>query len=154
MSRPSKPYCNAMEPLVEQEVQRQISQLPANAIAHVNPADVVAYALNFLPSLYATTEEGWNWQQTRAKRELQGQISEAVCQGLMVVHQSPQRAESRLYSAEDSLFDAQRSLQELALYLGAPNLNWSSLVPTVKRAIFQVNQQALQQSLQQSSRSV
>ena len=130
-----------MEPLVVQEVRRQMSQLAPGAIRDVNPADVVAYALNFLPALYATTEEGWSWQQSRAKQELQGQISEAVCQGLMVVHQSPQRSESRLYSAEESLFDAQKSLKELALLLGAPKLSWGSLVPMVKRAILQAHQQ-------------
>lgn len=146
MPLPSRNYRNAMEPLVEQEVKRQISQLAPSAIRSVNPSDVVAYALNFLPALYATTQEGWTWQQARAKKELQGQISEAVCQGLMVVHQSPQRSESRLYSAEDSLFDAQKSLKELSLCLGAPNLTWGSLVPTVKRALIQAAQQAVHQA--------
>jgi len=146
MPLPSRNYRNAMEPLVEQEVKRQISQLAPNAIRSVNPSDVVAYALNFLPALYATTEEGWTWQQARAKKELQGQISEAVCQGLMVVHQSPQRSESRLYSTEDSLFDAQKSLKELSICLRTPNLTWSSLVPTVKRALLQAAQQAVHQA--------
>lgn len=143
MSRPvSRPYRNAMEPLVVQEVRRQMSQLAPGAVRNVNPADVVAYALNFLPALYATTEDGWSWQQTRAKRDLKGQISEAVSQGLMVVHQSPQRSEARLYSAEDSLFDAQKSLKEIALLLGQPQLNWSSLVPMVKQALLQASQEA------------
>lgn len=146
MSLPSRIYRNALEPLVEQEVKRQISQLAPSAIRDLHPADVIAYALNYLPSLYATTEEGWTWQQARAKKELQGQISEAVCQGLMVVHQAPQRSESRLYSDEDSLFDAQKSLKELAICLGTPNLTWSSLVPTVKRAMLQISQQANHQA--------
>jgi hypothetical protein len=118
-----------------------MSQLAPGAIRNVNPADVVAYALNFLPALYATTQDGWTWQQTRAKRDLRGQISEAVSQGLIVVHQSPQRSEARLYSAEDSLFDAQKSLKEVALLLGQPKLNWTSLVPALKQALLQANQE-------------
>jgi hypothetical protein len=40
--------------------------------------DIAAYALNRLPPLYATTEEGANYQRQRAKEELQNLIQQQV----------------------------------------------------------------------------
>ncbi|NET48004.1 MAG: late competence development ComFB family protein, partial [Merismopedia sp. SIO2A8] len=40
--------------------------------------DIAAYALNRLPPLYATTEEGADYQRSRAKEELQDLIAEKV----------------------------------------------------------------------------
>ncbi|NJR68095.1 MAG: late competence development ComFB family protein [Synechococcales cyanobacterium CRU_2_2] len=134
----SKTYRNAMEPLVVQEVQRQMQQLAPSALRHVNADDVIAYALNSLPALYATTETGWLWQQSRAQKDLAGQVSAAVCQGLMVVHQTPERSEDRLCSPESSLFAAQKALQELSIYLGCPNLTWLNLLPAIKSTLAQV----------------
>ncbi len=136
----SKTYRNAMEPLVVQEVERQMQQLAPSAMRSVNADDVTAYALNSLPCLYATTEAGWTWQQTRAREELAGQIAAAVCQGLMVVHQAPERSEDRLCSPDSNLFDAQKSLKEISQYLGYPNLTWANLLPAIKHALNQVAQ--------------
>ncbi len=135
---PSKTYRNAMEPLVVQEVQRQMQQISPSVAQMVNADDVIAYALNSLPSLYATTEAGWQWQQTRAQKELAPQIANAVCQGMMVVHQAPDRHDNRLCSPDSNLFDAQRALTELSTFLGYSNLNWTNLVPAVKHALAQV----------------
>ena len=40
--------------------------------------DIAAYALNRLPPLYATTEEGANFQRSKAKEELDELISKQV----------------------------------------------------------------------------
>jgi Late competence development protein ComFB len=40
--------------------------------------DIAAYALNRLPPLYATTEEGASYQRERAQKELQNLITQQV----------------------------------------------------------------------------
>ncbi len=57
------PYRNVMEPLVAEEVQRQ---LPLKLVKYLNRAQAIAYALNRLPALYATSERGWHLQMLKA----------------------------------------------------------------------------------------
>jgi hypothetical protein len=83
------PYRNVLEPLVAEEVQRQLETLPSRLVAYINSAEVIAYALNRLPALYATSEEGWNRQQQKAKTQLEQQIILAVKWGLNAVFQNP-----------------------------------------------------------------
>jgi len=78
-----------MEPLVVEEVEQQLRHLPAKIANYIHPPQVVAYALNRLPALYATSEEGWHWQQKRAKSKLKEQIATAVRQGLVAVQRDP-----------------------------------------------------------------
>lgn len=129
----SQTYRNALEPLIEQEVQRQVRTLPPQVLQGVVLDDIIAYALNCLPPLYATTQEGWQWQQARAKQELQSQITSAVQQGLMVVHQSPQRNDGRLLGSDKGLFEAQEALVQLSSLLNRPRLSWPELVSIVQR---------------------
>jgi hypothetical protein len=82
-------YCNVMELLVAQEVHRQLQQLPPKLVNYVNPAQAIAYALNRLPALYATSPRGWYLQQQRAKAKLSPQIVVAVGQALAAVQQDP-----------------------------------------------------------------
>ncbi|MGK7901229.1 MAG: late competence development ComFB family protein [Hormoscilla sp.] len=71
-----------MEPLAIEEIDRQMQQLPLHVANSINKADAIAYALNRLPPLYATTEEGWTWQQERARETLQNLICQAASWGL------------------------------------------------------------------------
>ncbi|MEW5860715.1 MAG: late competence development ComFB family protein [Cyanobacteriota bacterium] len=82
-------YCNVMELLVAQEVHRQLQQLPPKLVNYINPAQAIAYALNRLPALYATSPRGWYLQQQRAKAKLSPQIVVAVGQALAAVQQDP-----------------------------------------------------------------
>lgn len=75
-------YRNAMEPLAIEEIERQMQQLPMQVANSIDKADAIAYALNRLPPLYATTEEGWTWQQERARETLQHLICKAASWGL------------------------------------------------------------------------
>jgi hypothetical protein len=70
-------------------VERKIEKLPPHLAKYINPAQVVAYALNRLPSLYATSEEGWRRQQLKARTELKNQIIMAVRQGFAAVQKDP-----------------------------------------------------------------
>lgn len=89
-------YSNAMEPLVVEEVERQLEYLPPKLVEYLNPAQVVAYALNRLPALYATSEEGWHRQQQRAREQFGNQLVVAVRQGLAAVQRDPLRAATPL----------------------------------------------------------
>lgn len=84
-------YQNALEPLVAEEVQQQMRQLPLSLVLYINPAQVVAYALNRLPPLYATSTKGWQLQQKRATTELHSKIEEAVRWGITAVQCDPLR---------------------------------------------------------------
>lgn len=89
-------YRNAIEPLVAEEVEQQLRLLPSQLVEYINPAQVMAYALNRLPALYATSEEGWLRQQRRAKTQLKTQIVVAVRQGLAAVQKDPLKASTPL----------------------------------------------------------
>ena len=82
-------YRNVLESLVAEETCRQLMNLPPNLVKYINPAQVIAYALNRLPPLYATSFEGWQRQQKRATEELGNQITTAVRQGLAAVQRDP-----------------------------------------------------------------
>jgi Late competence development protein ComFB len=85
------PYCNVLEQLVAEEVQRQLQSLPPDLVFSINPDEAIAYALNRLPALYASSEEGWNRQQQKAKTQLAEQIVLAAKWGLNTVFQNPLR---------------------------------------------------------------
>lgn len=89
-------YRNAIEPLVVEEVELQLQHLPPQVLKYINPAQVIAYALNRLPALYATSEEGWHRQQLRARKQMRDQIVTAVRQGLAAVQKDPLRISTPL----------------------------------------------------------
>ncbi len=94
--RKISPCRNAIEPLVEEEVERQLQHLPPQMVKYIDPVQVLAYALNRLPALYATSEEGWHRQQLRAKQHLSNQIFTAVRQGFAAVQKDPLRVATPL----------------------------------------------------------
>jgi hypothetical protein len=75
---PRKQFINVMEELVISEAMAQVGQLENSDNDILDLGDIVAYALNRLPPLYATTEEGANYQRQRAKEELQEMIDQQV----------------------------------------------------------------------------
>lgn len=94
-------YRNALEPLVTKEVMRQLKQMPPKLAKYLNPAQIVAYALNRLPALYATSIEGWIRQQQKAEKELSAQIVLAVRQGCAAVQRDPLKCSTPLIKDED-----------------------------------------------------
>lgn len=73
-----KQFINVMEELVLSETLTLISELEITSNQSIDIGDITAYALNRLPPLYATTEEGANYQKERAKTELKGLIDQQV----------------------------------------------------------------------------
>lgn len=73
-----KQFINVMEELVLTEALTLIAEIEVSSDQSIDIGDITAYALNRLPPLYATTEEGANYQKQRANNELQGLISQRV----------------------------------------------------------------------------
>lgn len=83
---PRKQFINVMEELVLTEAIARLAEIEVTSGQALDIGDIAAYALNRLPPLYATTEEGANYQIRRAKAELQElivqQVGEAIARNL------------------------------------------------------------------------
>lgn len=75
---PRKQFINVMEELVLTEAISQVASIEATSDRILDVGDIAAYALNRLPPLYATTEEGAQYQRQRAREELQELITQQV----------------------------------------------------------------------------
>jgi hypothetical protein len=127
-------YRNAMESLVVEEVDRQLQRLPTKLVEYISTAEVIAYALNRLPSLYATSEKGWRQQRLRGKNELKNQVNTVVRQALIAVQRDPLRVAAPLGMTEEEL-EPYIALQGLRQILGKENLSWDTLIEVVERSL-------------------
>ncbi|MGF1494672.1 MAG: late competence development ComFB family protein [Microcoleaceae cyanobacterium] len=84
-------YHNVMEDMVSEEVRSQMTQLSPRLTQYIQRTEVETYALNRLPPLYASSKEGWLYQQKRGRAELLSKVKTAVRQALMAVQQDPLR---------------------------------------------------------------
>lgn len=75
---PRKQFINVMEELVLTEAISRAAEIEATSDCTLDLGDIAAYALNRLPPLYATTEEGAEYQRNKAKDELQALIAQKV----------------------------------------------------------------------------
>ncbi len=75
---PRKQFINVMEELVLTEAVARVAEVEATSDRVLDVGDIAAYALNRLPPLYATTEEGAKHQRQRAREELQELITSQV----------------------------------------------------------------------------
>jgi len=160
----SQPCCNVMEILVAQEIDRLIQAIDPDVAVNLNRVEAIAYALNRLPALYATTEEGWQWQMERAQSSLKGLIEMAAQWGVEEAQRKSKpfstpldssvearSAEVRsamsiaatttsanLNSAKPSSPEshiAQQALEDLKVLLGREDLSWENLVTTLKQVL-------------------
>ncbi len=92
---PRKQFINVMEELVLTEAIARVAEIEASSDRILDVGDIAAYALNRLPPLYATTEEGATYQRQRAKEELHElitkQVSEALARNMDRPHFFPER---------------------------------------------------------------
>lgn len=82
---------NVMETLVSEEIDAQLLLLPARVGKSINKIDVMTYALNRLPALYASSQKGWQYQISRAQNHYGQQILLAVRQAIIAVQRDPLR---------------------------------------------------------------
>ncbi|MDJ0708640.1 MAG: late competence development ComFB family protein [Leptolyngbyaceae cyanobacterium MO_188.B28] len=130
---PTRAYTNVMELLVAEEVDKQFSQLPPRVMKYVKRLEVETYALNRLPSLYASSEKGWQYQYDKAKREFDQQVSHAVRQAFAAVQVDPIRLSKPLPLSEGA--ESQIALQALREMLHQPDLSWEAALRELGQAL-------------------
>ncbi|MBA3924313.1 MAG: late competence development ComFB family protein [Nostocaceae cyanobacterium] len=79
---PRKQFINVMEELVLTEAIARVAEIEATSDRALDVGDIAAYALNRLPPLYATTEEGAVYQRQRAKEQLEQLIAQQITEAI------------------------------------------------------------------------
>ncbi len=127
---------NMMEFLVEAEISRQLKKAPEKIIKSLNRTEVATYALNRLPTLYASSIEGAKKQKLRGQTELQDQIKMAVHQGMGAVLRDPLRMSTPLVSEKNiNSKEAQEALKMLEDLLDSKQLSWQGLAEVAKKQL-------------------
>jgi Late competence development protein ComFB len=137
---------NVMEMLVAEEIERQIVRLPSNIQKFVNPIEVATYALNRLPALYASSQQGFNKQKLKGRSEHSVKITQEVRKGFAAIQQDLLRNSTPLQAENESQVDksikeAQAALQELADYLPEKDLTWKNVIRLVKPILAELKEQ-------------
>ncbi|NEO28347.1 MAG: late competence development ComFB family protein, partial [Kamptonema sp. SIO4C4] len=101
----------------------------------INKNDAIAYALNRLPSMYATTQEGYDWQKKRAKESFTRLLAHAAKWGI----KAAQRKQKYFSTPLPSPHPTEDKLQALRTLLGREDLDWENLVPVVEQSLRQAN---------------
>ncbi|WOD39004.1 late competence development ComFB family protein [Nodosilinea sp. E11] len=123
---PKHGYINVMELLVAEEVEKQLKTLQPRVLKYLKRVEVETYALNRLPSLYASSEKGWQHQYEKAKRELHNQIKGAVRQAFAAVQVDPIRSSEPINLKEQEA--ATVALNALREMLKQPDLSWEGAI--------------------------
>lgn len=132
----SQNHTNVMEILVDEEINQQVKTLPPKLAKYINCVEVATYALNRLPTLYASSHEGLEKQRQRAKKELKNNITLAVRQGIAAVQRDPIRISTPLVSEKDVESEAAKeALKMLEGVLDSEELSWVSLAELAKRTL-------------------
>ncbi|GAB4476866.1 MAG: hypothetical protein OHK0037_38640 [Elainellaceae cyanobacterium] len=126
-------YQNAMESLVEQEVDRQLKALPSKVASYINRLELIAYALNQLPALYATSEQGLQHQIRRGKATHGAQVAQAVQRAIAAIRRDPLRSYEPLQAKQPPVL--QDVLYQLRRVLKNERLNWETLPIAVEEAL-------------------
>ncbi|NJK35547.1 MAG: late competence development ComFB family protein [Oscillatoriales cyanobacterium SM2_2_1] len=114
---------NVVEELVIAEAEAQYNKLSADIQARVDLGEVVAFALNRLPTMYATTQRGWVQQKKRATAELSTDIARAVRVGMMNTQRDMSLRQSDPIPDHELVTPA-RSLAYLQSLCSRPDLKW------------------------------
>jgi Late competence development protein ComFB len=122
---PRKQFINVMEELVLTEAIARVAEIEATSESSLDVGDIAAYALNRLPPLYATTEEGANYQRQRAKTELQELISQQVGEAIGRYLDRPNFFPERQDLGKNTANDVVRQVSAL-LQAHAPNFEQKS----------------------------
>lgn len=121
---PRKQFINVMEELVVTQVISLVAEIETTSDFSLDVGDISAYALNRLPPLYATTEEGANYQREKARENLQDLIKKQVEESLSVYLNRPEFHPSRnpISRSESNMFNQVSNL----LQSFAPNFEKKS----------------------------
>jgi hypothetical protein len=122
---PRKQFINVMEEMVLTEAITRVSEIEASSNIALDLGDIAAYALNRLPPLYATTEEGADYQRKRAQAELidliAEQVNTAISRSLDQPEFFPERRALSSNADQDLLGQMSELLQAYAPGFAEPN---------------------------------
>ncbi|MBS0016353.1 MAG: late competence development ComFB family protein [Arthrospira sp. SH-MAG29] len=130
-NKPPK-YQNVMEIWVDEEIDHQLKRLSENLLKYISRVEVATYALNRLPPLYASCQEGRNKQEQRAKT-YRGKIQETVRQAIAAVQRDPIRLSTPLISPEE--VQDEQTIRELIDLLPKQTDARNSAIKLLKDAI-------------------
>lgn len=115
---PRKQFINVMEELVLTEAIARVAEIEATSDCTLDLGDIAAYALNRLPPLYATTEEGAEYQRVKAKDDLYAliaqKVGEAIARNLDRPEFYPERQAIGKNSGDEILTQVSSLLQSYA----------------------------------------
>jgi hypothetical protein len=133
--RPTQLSDNLTEQLVQAEMERQFAALTPKVVRFLKRADIMAYALNRLPALYASTNKGRQKQEKYAYDTLHAQVEVVVRQAISAVINDPLRTHN------DSWQPPERPKTEEALTKISTLLkfdcSWNNLVDVIKYRLTQ-----------------
>jgi hypothetical protein len=124
---------NALEELVIEEAEAQYKRLGADVKKRVDLSEVIAYTLNRLPPMYATTQRGWVQQHKRAEQELGTAIVKTVRNGFLSTQSDVLRQSDPI--PEHELISQARSLFKLRKLFGKDYLKWKDVPDVVRDAL-------------------
>jgi hypothetical protein len=130
-------YRNAMELLVEAEVQQQLEALPPRMMSYINQTELMAYALNQLPALYATTEPGLEYQLQKGQSKFSTQVQQAVRRALAAVRRDPLRMAIPLKLNSNIIHS--EVLKQLKQLLQNDEIEWETLPNAVEQALLKTD---------------
>jgi len=124
---------NALEELVIEEAEAQYNRLGADVKKRVDLSEVIAYTLNRLPPMYATTQRGWVQQRKRAAQELGAVIGKTVRNGFLSTQSDVLRQTDPIPAHE--LISQARSLFKLRKLFSKDYLKWKDIPDIVRDAL-------------------
>ena len=124
---------NALEELVIEEAEAQHKRLGADVKKRVDLSEVIAYTLNRLPPMYATTQRGWVQQRKKAEQELGSAITKTVRNGFLSTQSDVLRQNDPIPDHE--LISQARSLFKLRKLFSKDYLKWKDVPDIVRDAL-------------------
>lgn len=124
---------NALEELVIEEAEAQYKRLGADVKKRVDLSEVIAYTLNRLPPMYATTQRGWVQQRKKASQELGAAIAKTVRNGFLSTQSDVLRQGDPIPDHE--LISQARSLFKLRKLFSKDYLKWKDVPEIVRDAL-------------------
>lgn len=135
--RPVGSCVNVMEELVMNEIEKQTQSLPDGLKSYINVIEVATYALNRLPSFYASSQRGRQQQINQAIHH-RAKIKQEVRRALAAVQRDPLRCSQPLISDRDRILQqADAARQEIVKFLSKRQLvdckevSWENLASAV-----------------------
>jgi hypothetical protein len=94
-------YKNVMELLIDNEIDRQTCSYSQIEAQKFNRIEVATYALNRVPPLYASSQEGIERQYERGMSEFSDRITATVAQALRTIQKNPHPTSTPLPRLEE-----------------------------------------------------